>query len=297
MEAVKADPVFAAKAWVTSPFKLDRENIDIAMETRRLLGAPVQFGQMPVAGASTPVTIAGALTQNTAESLAISAMRLAIDDVPHPIAPTSAIMDMRHGFPRQIGPDLLLHHIAGREMDDFLYRGESTGSGWGWCGAGAATVGSQSILEKALGFGMATAMGAHSFGVGCLAFGDVGSPVQLVIDLELADFARTLLRDVVVDEERIGMEQMLQTAPAGGRYLETMHTAQFFRESCWLPGLCDYRVYLAWANQPQDVVAKARDKVLQVKKQAQNPCPLDAGQQEHIRRLVVEANRQVQTQA
>lgn len=291
LAAVKADPVFAAKAWVTSPFMLDRENLDIAMGARRLLGRPVEFGQMPVAAASTPVTVAGALVQNTAESLAISALRLAIDDVPHPITGSSAMMDMRHGFPRQIGPDLFLHYLAGREMDDFLYRGRRGSHGWGWCGAGAATVGAQSVLEKALGYGMAIAMGVRSFGVGCLAFSDVGSPVQLLIDLELVDYARKLCREVCADDEHIGLDTILDVAPRGGRYLESLHTAAFFREECWLPALCDFRAFMAWANQPNDIIANATARAAEVWRRAPNPCRLGAVQQAHIRQLQQDAAR------
>jgi trimethylamine--corrinoid protein Co-methyltransferase len=292
LEAVKAEPVFAAKAWVTSPFALDRENLDIAMGARRLLGQPVQFGLMPVAAASTPVTVAGALVQNTAESLAVSALRLAIDDLPQQIVGSSAMMDMRHGFPRQLGPDLFLHYLAGREMDDFLYRGSRSTYGWGWCGAGAATVSAQSVLEKALGFGLGMAMGVRSFGVGCLAFSDVGSPVQLLIDLELADYARHLYREVNLDDEHIGLDTILQTAPSGGRYLETAHTAAFFREECWLPGLCDFRAFMAWANQPNDIVERARRRALEMYSKATNPCSLSDACQQHIRRLQREADRQ-----
>jgi trimethylamine--corrinoid protein Co-methyltransferase len=291
LEAVKADPVFATKAWVTSPFTLDRENLDIAMGARRLLGRPVEFGQMPVAAASTPVTVAGALVQNTAESLAVSALRLAIDGIPHPIVGSSAMMDMRHGFPRQIGPDLFLHYLAGREMDDYLYRGERGSHGWGWCGAGAATVCAQSVLEKALGFGLAIAMGVRSFGVGCLAFSDVGSPVQLLIDLELVNYARALFRDVCADDAHVGLETILEIAPRGGRYLETLHTAAHFREECWLPALCDFRAFMAWANQPNDIIARAGARALDVWRSAPNPCPLSTAQQAHIRQLMVEADR------
>jgi trimethylamine--corrinoid protein Co-methyltransferase len=291
LEAVKADPVFAAKCWVTSPFALDRQNLDIAMEARRLLGQPVEFGLMPVAAASTPVTVAGALVQNTAESLAVSALRLAIDDLPQPIVGSSAMMDMRHGFPRQLGPDLFLHHLAAREMDDFLYRGSRSPDGWGWCGAGAATVSAQSVLEKALGFGMGMAMGVRSFGVGCLAFSDVGSPVQLLIDLELADYARHLYRDVSIDVEHLGLDTILETAPRGGRYLETPHTAAFFREECWLPGLCDFRSFVAWANQPNDIIARARRRALDVTGKATNPCTLSDACQQQIRQLQRDAER------
>ena len=293
-EATGSEQVFAAKAWVTSPFVLDRENVEIGLAARRLTGKPFEFGHMPVAGASTPIGVAGALVQNTAESLAISALRLALDDLPQPITGTSAIMDMRHGFPRQIGPDLFLHRLAGIEMDDYLYRRPGARScAWGWTGAGAATVSAQSVMEKALGVGMAWALGARSFGVGSLAFSDVGSPVQLVLDLELVEYVRGMLREVASDGEHLGLDTILEVAPRGGRYLETLHTAQFFREECWLPGLCDYRAFMAWANQPGDLIAKARDKALSVQRSAPNPCPLDDQTQQSLRDILAEADRLV----
>jgi trimethylamine--corrinoid protein Co-methyltransferase len=273
---------------------LDRENIEVGMEARRLLGVPLTFGHMPVAGASTPITIAGALVQNTAESLALSAMRLAVEDLPQPITGTQAIMDMKHGFPRQIGPDLFLHRLAGQEMHDYLYVGRQTRKGgWGWCGAGAATVSAQSVFEKALGFGIAMAGGATSFGVGCLAFSDVGSPVQLVIDCELADFAAGLLREANVDDEHIGMDTIEATIPAGGKYLESMHTAEFFREECWLPSLLDYRAFMAWAKEPGDIITRATEKARELYETAENQCPLSDEQKQELRRILKDADSAV----
>ena len=92
----KEEPVFAAKCWVTSPFRITRENIDIAMAARRLAGIPFTFGHMPVAGGSSPVTVMGSLVQNTAESLALCAMRLALEGKLHEVTATSAVLDMRH---------------------------------------------------------------------------------------------------------------------------------------------------------------------------------------------------------
>ena len=290
-EAVREAPVFVTKAWVTSPFMLDRENIDLAMEARRLLGVPLTFGHMPVAGASAPITVAGALVQNTAESLALSAMRLAVEDLPQPIAGSQAIMDMKHGFPRQIGPDMFLHRLAGREMHDYLYRGRQTRrNAWGWCGAGAATVSVQSVCEKALGFGMALAGGATAFGVGCLGFSDVGSPVQLVIDCELADFARNMYREVNVDDAHVGLDTVEATLPTGGKYLESMHTAEHFREECWLPSLFDYRAFMVWANDPGDMIAKATDRARGLYETAENQCPLSAEQTRQLKQVMKEAD-------
>ena len=75
---------------------------------------------MPVAGASTPVTVGGALAQNTAESIGLSAFRLAVDGLLHPLSPTAAILDMADASHRQSGPDLMLHAVAASEMHEYL---------------------------------------------------------------------------------------------------------------------------------------------------------------------------------
>lgn len=98
LDAVKADPVFNTTVYVTSPFIFDRENIEIPMGARRLLGRPLNVGQLSVAGGTTPVSIAGALVQNTAESLALSAIRMAVDNLPQSRGHTSGILDMKYGF-------------------------------------------------------------------------------------------------------------------------------------------------------------------------------------------------------
>lgn len=290
MEAVKQRPVFVSKAWVTSPFMLDRENLMVAMDARRLLGVPLTFGHMPVGGASTPVSVAGSLVQNTAESLALSAMRLAVDDLPQPITGSQAMMDMKGAAPRQFGPDIMLHRLAGDEMDSYLYTGRVRARASGWFGVGASTVSQQSIFEKAFGGAFSVAMGARHLGVGCLAFSDVGSPVQLMLDLEILQFFRDFFRDVNLDEEHVGLDTILETAPTGGRYLSTDHTASLFREECWLPSFLDYGAFLSWAQNPADLIGRATARAQELLGQAENQCPLSAEQAQQIRALMAEAD-------
>jgi trimethylamine--corrinoid protein Co-methyltransferase len=290
LEAVRAAPPFATKAWVTSPFSLDRENLTLAMDARRLLGTRLTFGHMPVAGASTPVSVAGALVQNTAESLALSAMSLAVDGVPHGITGSSAVTDMRRGFSRQLGPDWTLHMLAGAEMHDFLYRGYQTPHACGWYSAGAGTVSVQSVCEKALGYAMAVATGSRSLGVGCLAFSDVGSPVQLLLDLELVGHFEGMFREVCTDDAHVGLPTILEVAGSGGRYLGTDHTAALFREECWLPSLFAYQPFLVWGHNPPDMIAAARQRATQLTRTAQNQCPLDDSQRTALQEIVRRAD-------
>ncbi|MFC1525801.1 trimethylamine methyltransferase family protein [Candidatus Latescibacterota bacterium] len=285
--AVREDPIFAAKCWANSPFMLTRENVDIAMETRRLLGQPFTPGHMPVAGAAGPITVAGSLVQNTAESLALCAMRLALDDLTCGVSGSSAVLDMRAGAPRQSGPDVMLHLLAGSQMNSYLFGGRPSLS---LSGVAAPVVSAQSQSEKAMAMAWNVAAGQRALGVGSLAYSDVGSPVQLILDLEQARYFQELVREVVVDEEHIGLDTILATIGQGARYLEGEHTARHFREESWLSELLDYRVAHAWGQSGGDLIDRARERARQVWAEAQNQCPLSDSQRQEIEDLQREAD-------
>ena len=287
-EAAKADPVFATKCWVNSPFMLTRENVDIAMAARRLLGRPLEFGHMPVAGAAGPVTVAGSLVQNTAESLALCAMRLAVDDLTCGVAGSSAVLDMRAGAPRQSGPDVMLHLLAGSHMHAHLFGGAPS---MAISGVAAPVVSAQAQTEKALAMSWNVAAGQRQLGVGCLAYSDVGSPVQLVLDLELVRYFQELVRAVAVDDERVDVEAIVATAPRGARFMESEHTARYFRDESWLSDLFDYRVAHAWGQGDGALVDRARARARDLWSGAENQCPLSDGQRREVEELAREANR------
>jgi len=286
-EAVRADPVFAAKCWVNSPFMITRENVEIGMTARRLLGQPIVFGHMPVAGAAGPITVAGSLVQNTAESLALCAMRLAVDDLTSGITGTSTILDMKSGAHRQSGPDLMLHGLAGAQMHAHLFGGRAIDTN---LGVAASTVTPQALHEKSLAASFSVAAGVRKLGVGSLAFSDVGSPVQLVLDCGLVDYYQHLFRPVHVDDAHVGLDSILETAPRGARYIETEHTARHFREESWLPDLIDHRVPLAWMADPSDLIERGRQQARELYARADNQCPLSAAQQADIHALIREAD-------
>ncbi len=288
LEAVKKDPVFAAKMWVNSPFMITRENVEIAMEARRRLGVPLTPGVMPVAGAATPVTVAGALAQTTAECLALCAITLAVENRLTGISSGALVMDMRDASHRQSGPDVLLHRMAAMQMNAYLFGGRMTLPGHN---AGAQVVSPQAIYEKAIGAALDIAGGGRSIGIGSLACSDVGSLVQLMLDYEMGLYFRHLFREVAVDDARVGLDTIVNTAPRGAYYLDTDHTARFFRDEMWFPEFLDFRNPLGWAKDPSDMIARARDKARQMVRAARNQCPLSDSQKKEIERLVAAADR------
>ena len=288
IEAESPNPVYATKCWVNSPFMITRENIEIAMEARRLLGREIEFGVMPVAGASTPITVSGALVQNTAEAIALSALRLAIDDLLHPLATTSTILDMGDASHRQSGPDLFIHSVAATDMQRYL-TGVSNPPFY-FTGVSAPTVSPQSLYEKGLAAGHATALGMRSLGVGCLSYSDVGSPVQLTLDVAMGRQLGELFRPISWDAEHRGIDTIESVAPTGARYLEADQTLRFFREESWLQDLVDHRPPLAWANSPSDMIDRARENTIDLETKAENRSPLDQTARSTLTKILDEAD-------
>jgi trimethylamine--corrinoid protein Co-methyltransferase len=285
-EAVGADAEFASVMWVNSPFMITRENAEIAMEARRLLGRPIAPSTMPVAGAATPVTVAGQAAQTTAEALALNALTLAVDDRTCGIMHNPLVMDMRAASHRQAGPDVVLHRAATHEMHRHFFGGHARIFGFN---AGAQVVGPQALLEKGLGMALDVMSGVRSLGIGCLAASDVGSLVQLLLDHEMAMALKHLLREVTVDDERIGEATILQTVPQGARFMETEHTARHYREELWLPMFLDFRNPLGWQRDPSDIIERARERAREMAATAGNQCPLTPGQRDAVQALMDEA--------
>jgi len=295
LDAVKEKAPFVTKMWVNSPFMITRENVEIAMAARRLLGRPIHPAIMAVAGASTPVTVAGALAQNTAELLGVNAVCLAVDDrlrgcsIAFPV-----VLDMATGGSRETGPDFVLHRYALEQMGAHLFGGRPCLPAMN---AGAQVVSPQALFEKATSAALVIANGGRSLAAGCLGSSDVGSLVQLVLDYEIAGFWRHLLRDVHVDDAHIAEALIAEVIPAGARHMETEHTARFFREAQWLPNLFDFRTAPAWKEGPSDPIERARARAREMARTAENQCPLSAGQRAEIRRLMTAAREEADSAA
>ena len=287
IEAVKANPVFAAKCWVNTPFMITRENIEVGMKARAMLEQPLQLSTMPVAGVATPVTLAGATVQTTAEVLALNCISMAVDGQLCGYVAGPLTFDMRTGIHTQVGPDVELIGLAARQMGAYTFGGEFTGIG------GPTTTaqmpGAQSVMEKALSTMFAVCSGLRGFGsLGILSTADIGSVVQLMLDLELMKHFERLIQGIAVDEERLAEEVIKEVAPRGAYYLNHDHTAKFFRSELYMPELVDRRVPMAWLTDPANLLDNARAKAKRVAEEAHNQCPLSDEQKRQVAAILAD---------
>ncbi len=293
-DEVKVAPVFAAKCWYNSPFMISRENVDIGMEARRLLDQPFQISTMPVAGIATPVTIGGCLAHIAAEVLGCNVITMALDGRLAGWVAGPLTFDMKTGIHTQTGPDNDVLRVASAQLSAHIFGGEYT------VGGGPTTAakepGVQSAMEKSLCALFAVMGGARSFGsLGITAFADIGSVLQLVIDLELMSYLERLLEGVTIDADRIGEDVIKEVAPQGAYFLNQPHTARYYREEGWIPELMDRRVPMAWAADPVTMLDNARKKAERLTAEAENQCPLSDEQLARIDEIVLEADKLAST--
>jgi trimethylamine:corrinoid methyltransferase-like protein len=217
---------------------------------------------MTVSGAGIPATVAGSVVLASAEFVANWIAGRAVN----PRAPLSAsvliaTMDMKSGETSYSAVDAHIRNFAVRE---FLRRW--TGVTVGVCGgeySAAKTPGLYAALEKAYSAMIVAAFtGSHpGVGIGHLDGGLTISPVQLLLDREMARALRHLAGPIEVNPDTIGLDAILEVGRAEKtNYMESDHTARHFRSALWLPALLE-RMGWTGLDTEEKVLKRAQGKV------------------------------------
>ena len=281
-------PLFALYTEPTSPLQLPFESVDklLAAAEYRI---PVNFACGALAGASTPVTVAGTVAQANAEALC----GLVIHQLKNPGAPFlygygDSPLDMRTMQAIYAVPHALL--LQGSLCD--LARFYALPS-WGYAGCSSSKMcDEQAVIEAT----MFTLMGALQ---GCNLMHDVfyiesgytGSVELLVLTNEVISRVRNMLQGVNTTPEYMAVEAVKRVGP-GGNFLGDEHTARHFRET-WQPELSDFNSYDAWsAAGAKSMGQRAREKALQIMGTHQ-PVPVSAEAEQEIERILRDAEKRI----
>jgi trimethylamine---corrinoid protein Co-methyltransferase len=230
-------------------------------------GIPVTINGEPMAGASAPVTLAGAAAVGTAEILA----GIAVNQLLEPGRPClfnlgfAHVMDMRQGFAVTGGPENVLLAVAGAQ----LARSYGLPS-VSWMCTDSLHYDAQNALEKMMAALTHTqARVSTIWGVGQVESEKTISPVQAVIDDEIIAAVRRYLRGFPTDEESLAVEEIRRVGICGS-FLDTDHTFSHFREEVFLPERL-VRVQRMSAGDRADLVSRAEDRVDEILAAAAEP--------------------------
>jgi len=210
-------------------------------------GIPAELVSMPLAGATSPVTLSGALVQHTAESLS----GIVIHQLTRPGSPINyggapAIFDMRKGTTPMGAVETMMIDSAYAQI----------GKSFGFPVHAYMSVSDAKIpdyqagFETAMGAALAALAGINVIsGPGMLDFLRCQSLEKLVLDNEVCGMANRLIDGINCREESLGFELLREFAESK-LFLTAEHTRKYFREEAYYPSdVIDRGTYGEWEKK------------------------------------------------
>jgi trimethylamine--corrinoid protein Co-methyltransferase len=258
--------------WLISPLSYDTETTRVLMELARR-GLPVALSSAPMAGSTSPITMAGTLVQLHAEELS----GLVLSQLVRPGTPVlyggiPGMADMRDLSYRAGGVEFGLMNAAISQLAAYLRIPN-------YCSAGiteAKIPSMQAIYEKTFSICQVALAGGncihHAAGVlDSIMTVDYG---QFVIDNEIIGMALKMLRGIDIDEEHLALEEIRSVGP-GGNFLSREHTIEHLRDEYFEPMLASRKQRASMAPVPddrhRDILHSARQRAREIIDQAQPP--------------------------
>jgi trimethylamine--corrinoid protein Co-methyltransferase len=247
-------------------------------------GVPAQMVSMPLAGATAPVTLVGAVVQHAAECLSgITIHQLAKPGAPIVWGGAPAIFDMRKGTTPMGAVETAMIDASYTQLGKFL--GLPTHSYL--CASDAKVIDAQAGLESGIGAIIGALAGINMIsGAGMLDFLACFSFEKLVIDAEIVAMAKRLLSGMRTPTETLATF-MFEGINFKGDFLKQKSTRELFSKEQNLPSkVIDRDSIRGWHQEGSlDTLARAKIQVNQLLSQYNVPSlPQDKVQE--LRNLV-----------
>jgi len=230
-------------------------------------------------GAMAPITLAGALVQQTAEALGIIALgQLVRPGAPCVMGGFTSNVDMRTGSPAFGTPEYVHAAIATAQIGRRLRIPVRTSA----VNASPA-VDAQSTYETA--FSLQAAILSHSHlinhSAGWLEGGLVASLEKIVVDAEMLRCWAEILRPVSFTDDDLAVDA-IKGVEAGGHFFGAPHTLARFETAFYRPLLSDWSNFESWTEAgARDATQRATD-VWKKRLAEYTPPPLDPAVREAI---------------
>lgn len=274
-----------------SPLTFPDGIAEAMLETARR-GMPLGPLPSPIAGATAPMSLAGALTQQNAEILAsIVLAQLVRPSLPIVYCGRLSFMDHRNGAAVWGAAELGMVSAATVQI---AHRYGLPANVYGMA-TNAHVMDTQNGYERALNAVIPALAGADELsGIGMHAAAVGGSFCQMVSDNEIAASVRRLRQGLAADADALAVD-VIATAMDGSRnFLEQRHTVRYLRAREMLfPRLADWRAWGEWDRAGrEDTIARAQAEAERLLAQHQVR-PLTAEQEQALDEIMLEARSEL----
>ncbi len=255
----RARPRFSTLLTAASPLRIDGALLDFHAVTAGR-GAPVEVYTVPMAGATSPVTVAGTIAQGLAEFLAVvTALQALAPGARVVMGVSGAVMDMRSAGISYAAPETALMNVACVELAHHL----GVPAAVPGLATDAKYAGLQAGYEKALKGLVTAGVGADvlSGGVGMIDSVNTLFLPQIVVDAEVVGMIHRILGEVDTGRDAMMLE-MIARVGIGGDFLKEKETAKRLRAGeHFAPLISTRQPYDQWAADGRDEVARARERM------------------------------------
>ncbi|AZV80938.1 methyltransferase (plasmid) [Parasedimentitalea marina] len=238
-------PVFTTVINTNSPLQIDGPMGEGLVEMAKH-GQPVIITPFTLAGAMSPITLAGALTQQNAEALAgIVLAQCVRSGTPVIYGGFTTNVDMKTGSPAFGTPEYTLAAQATGQLArryDIPFRSSNV--------TASNAMDAQAAYESQMSIW--GAMSGHvnllNQGAGWLGGGLVASFEKLIVDAEMLQMMAATQKPIEVTDESIGLEAIREVGPCG-HFFGTQHTLDRYQTAFYTPIVSDWDNYENWSDR------------------------------------------------
>ncbi len=242
LDQAQREPMTMTIVNTNSPRRVDRELLSGLMEMAGN-GQAVCVTPFTLAGAMSPITIAGALAQQSAEALGVIAFcQMVKAGAPVMFGGFTSNVDMKSGAPAFGTPEYVKATIIGGQIArkyNLPYRASNV--------CAATSVDAQATYESAMSL-WACVMSHANFihhGAGWLEGGLTANYEKMIVDAEMIETMRAWLAPLDVSDDALAFDAIAEVAP-GGHFFGAAHTMSRFETAFHRPLVSEIRTYQSW---------------------------------------------------
>lgn len=268
-------------SWMISPLHFATETTRVLLEIIKNK-IPVALSSAPMAGSTSPVTLAGALAQVHAEQLSgICLTQLASPGSPVLYGAIPSMADLKWMTYVGGGVEFGLMNAAISQMAQHIQVPNYNSAGL----TDSKLPDIQAGYEKAYSICLCVLAGSNYIhhAAGMLESMRAVAYEQYLIDDEIIGMALRLLKGIDINEETLGFDAIREVGPSGN-FLSSMHTVKFMRQEYFRQTLGDRQARETWEKSGSlDGRERARRKAREILK-THTPKGIDPKVDQEIRK-------------
>jgi trimethylamine--corrinoid protein Co-methyltransferase len=268
-EAVRENPALISLINISSPRRLDDRMLE-ALTVYAKARQAVIITPFIMAGAMSPVSLAGTLIQQNAEALAgLTYAQMVEPGTPVVYGSFMTNVDLKSGAPVFGSPESQMALLASAQMAKHYHLPFRSGGMF----ASSKLTDAQAAYESVMTM-LPTVLGRVNFvlhAAGWLENGMAAGYEKFVLDCEMLGMYHTLENGIDFTEDALAMDSLREVEP-GGHHLGTQHTMRNFTNAFYRSEIFDYKDIDQWVEEgSRPAVEFAAEKVKELLANYQAP--------------------------